>query len=51
MLEDSTNAAAGGGRSVEQTYQKKSQREHILIRPDTYGTCAIRVKNWCFPVA
>eukprot|EP00928_Gymnodinium_smaydae_P070564 TRINITY_DN54374_c0_g1_i1.p1 TRINITY_DN54374_c0_g1~~TRINITY_DN54374_c0_g1_i1.p1 ORF type:complete len:1314 (-),score=374.03 TRINITY_DN54374_c0_g1_i1:105-3977(-) len=24
------------GKSVEQTYQKKTQVEHILIRPDTY---------------
>jgi DNA topoisomerase-2 len=25
-----------GKKSVEQTYQKKSQTEHILLRPDTY---------------
>ena len=24
------------GKSVEQIYQKKTQREHILLRPDTY---------------
>ncbi|SPQ99888.1 unnamed protein product (mitochondrion) [Plasmodiophora brassicae] len=24
------------GRSIEQTYQKKTQLEHILLRPDTY---------------
>jgi DNA topoisomerase-2 len=24
------------GKSVEQTYQKKTQVEHILLRPDTY---------------
>lgn len=23
-------------RTIEQTYQKKSQLEHILLRPDTY---------------
>ncbi|KAK1742431.1 DNA topoisomerase, type II [Skeletonema marinoi] len=37
----STNAAAAqGGKSskktIEQTYQKKTQLEHILLRPDTY---------------
>lgn len=26
----------GGGRTIEQLYQKKSQLEHILLRPDTY---------------
>jgi len=25
-----------GKKSVEQTYQKKTQTEHILLRPDTY---------------
>lgn len=31
-------AAGGGGasRSIEEMYQKKSQLEHILLRPDTY---------------
>ena len=27
---------ADGGKSIEQTYQKLSQLEHILLRPDTY---------------
>ncbi|KAI3440827.1 DNA topoisomerase 2 [Psidium guajava] len=33
-----TAAAAAGrkGKTVEETYQKKSQLEHILLRPDTY---------------
>ena len=26
-----------GGRTIEEMYQKKSQLEHILLRPDTYG--------------
>ena len=26
-----------GGKTIEQIYQKKSQLEHILLRPDTYG--------------
>ncbi|KAL6006450.1 hypothetical protein ACLOJK_037404 [Asimina triloba] len=39
------NSAAGGGaaaaaaaskKTIEQTYQKKTQLEHILLRPDTY---------------
>ena len=29
-----------GGKSIEETYQKLSQLEHILLRPDTYiGSC------------
>lgn len=28
--------AAGNGKSIEQVYQKKTQLEHILLRPDTY---------------
>lgn len=27
----------GGGQTVEQRYQKKTQLEHILLRPDTYS--------------
>lgn len=41
-----SSAAAGGGgggkggKSVEEIYQKKTQLEHILLRPDTYvGSC------------
>ena len=26
----------GGGKAIEEIYQKKSQLEHILLRPDTY---------------
>jgi hypothetical protein len=36
------NAKAKGGskkKTIEQTYTKKTQLEHILLRPDTYGTC------------
>jgi DNA topoisomerase-2 len=34
----SHNAAAGGGgeKTIEETYQKLTQLEHILVRPDTY---------------
>ncbi|KAI9090852.1 DNA topoisomerase [Phlyctochytrium arcticum] len=28
--------ASGATKSIEETYQKKTQLEHILIRPDTY---------------
>jgi hypothetical protein len=27
----------GEERSIEQIYQKKTQLEHILLRPDTYS--------------
>lgn len=27
---------AAGGKAIEEIYQKKSQLEHILLRPDTY---------------
>ena len=34
------NVAPQDGKSVEQIYQKKTQLEHILLRPDTYvGSC------------
>ena len=26
-----------GGKTIEETYTKKTQLEHILLRPDTYG--------------
>lgn len=29
-------ASKGGKQAIEKTYQKKSQLEHILLRPDTY---------------
>lgn len=29
-------AAAAGGKTVEEMYQKMSQLEHIMLRPDTY---------------
>lgn len=28
--------AAGGKKTIEEIYQKKTQLEHILLRPDTY---------------
>ncbi|OMH85453.1 DNA topoisomerase 2 [Zancudomyces culisetae] len=31
-----SNSKANGGKAVEEIYQKKSQLEHILLRPDTY---------------
>jgi len=31
-----TKAKGGSKKTVEQTYQKKTQLEHILLRPDTY---------------
>lgn len=36
-MQNGSKAASGsGGLSIEQMYQKKSQLEHILLRPDTY---------------
>ncbi|XP_005191756.1 DNA topoisomerase 2 [Musca domestica] len=39
-MENGSNASGsgggGGGISIEKMYQKKSQLEHILLRPDTY---------------
>jgi len=32
----SAAAAPGGKKTIEEVYQKKSQLEHILLRPDTY---------------
>ena len=29
--------AGKAGKTIEQTYTKKTQLEHILLRPDTYG--------------
>ena len=31
-------AGKGKGKTIEQIYQKKTQLEHILLRPDTYST-------------
>ncbi|XP_044734745.1 DNA topoisomerase 2 isoform X2 [Chrysoperla carnea] len=35
----------GGGGSIEKMYQKKSQLEHILLRPDTYIGSVERVEE------
>ncbi|XP_061518978.1 DNA topoisomerase 2 [Anopheles gambiae] len=39
-----------GGKSIEKIYQKKSQLEHILLRPDTYIGSVEMVKEpmWIF---
>ncbi|XP_052896689.1 DNA topoisomerase 2 isoform X2 [Anopheles moucheti] len=39
-----------GGKSIEKIYQKKSQLEHILLRPDTYIGSVEEVKEpmWIF---
>lgn len=33
---NAANVQAGGAKAIEEIYQKKSQLEHILLRPDTY---------------
>lgn len=40
----------GGGGSIEKMYQKKSQLEHILLRPDTYIGSVERVdeQQWVY---
>ncbi|XP_054744997.1 DNA topoisomerase 2 isoform X2 [Anastrepha obliqua] len=35
-MENGSGSVAGSGTSIEKMYQKKSQLEHILLRPDTY---------------
>ncbi|CAL0334291.1 unnamed protein product [Lupinus luteus] len=35
-LQSSNNANMEGGKTIEEMYQKKTQLEHILLRPDTY---------------
>ncbi|KAL5543375.1 hypothetical protein UlMin_007159 [Ulmus minor] len=35
-LQSSSNANIAQGKTIEEMYQKKSQLEHILLRPDTY---------------
>jgi hypothetical protein len=37
------------GKTIEETYTKKTQLEHILLRPDTYGTFknAYITNNFC----
>jgi len=38
------------GKAIEEIYQKKTQREHILLRPDTYvGSCEAQQQElWVF---
>lgn len=41
-----TGKARGGtSKSVEQIYQKKTQLEHILLRPDSYGKSELMFSN------
>ncbi|KAM8840366.1 DNA topoisomerase 2-beta isoform 2-T2 [Spinachia spinachia] len=49
-MEDSKKAKAASKLSVERVYQKKTQLEHILLRPDTYiGTVEpITQQMWVF---
>ncbi|KAJ3370984.1 DNA topoisomerase 2 [Allomyces arbusculus] len=49
----SSAARTGAGKTVEETYQRKSQIEHILLRPDTYiGTVeAVDAPMWVLNAA
>ncbi|XP_047738579.1 DNA topoisomerase 2-alpha isoform X2 [Hyalella azteca] len=56
--DDSSNAVqaaepAGKKRTVEKTYQKKTQLEHIILRPDTYIGSVEKVTEqmWVFDTA
>eukprot|EP00894_Picocystis_sp_ML_P000600 jgi/Pico_ML_1/51117/g2201.t2 len=56
VLEDATNqeelirTPGGSAKTVEETYQKKTQLEHILLRPDTYIGSVEKVQQtlWVF---
>jgi hypothetical protein len=43
MSENVQNQIGGkkSTKSIEETFTKKTQLEHILLRPDTYGTLNI----------
>eukprot|EP00971_Amphidinium_carterae_P051956 1022686-Amphidinium_carterae.2 len=45
-----SHTAAREGKSVEDIYQKKTQLEHILLRPDTYvGSTEVQTQElWVF---
>ena len=36
MKSKKAETSDSGGSTIEQTYQKKTPLEHILLRPDTY---------------
>jgi hypothetical protein len=43
-ISSSNNASSNtkiNGKTIEQMYQKKTQLEHILLRPDTYSKYTI----------
>ena len=46
-------AGGGAGKSVEETYKKLTQHQHILSRPDSYVGSVQRVTQpmWVFDVA
>ena len=50
LMEEVAGGGAGGEKTLEEIYQKKSQLEHILLRPDTYvGSCqAVEQTSWVF---
>lgn len=47
---DAVAANAGREKTIEETYQKKTQLEHILLRPDTYSKSCCRVRLASFGV-
>lgn len=49
-IASASHTAGRSGKSIEQIYQKKSQLEHILLRPDTYvGSIEVQAQDlWVF---
>ena len=37
LKEKNSSKNVGGKKTIEETYTKKTQLEHILLRPDTYS--------------
>lgn len=35
-------STAASSKTLEQIYQKKTQLEHILLRPDSYSECQVQ---------
>lgn len=46
----SSSSAFNSGKTIEETYQRKTQLEHVLLRPDTYvGSIEKHAANlWCW---
>ncbi len=45
-----TTTKSKGGKTIEEMYTKKTQLEHILLRPDTYGMFVCHCIELCLIV-